>query len=545
MADEVAPWNTPAPAERAPWDTPESGAPQESAGRQRAWSDVPGEALRNVVPSAGRFARDIGHAIMHPIETGQTVGRVGMGAAQKAGLLATEPGNDFRSYADAVGKMIKERYGSVDNWKKTLATDPVGAAADISTAFTGAGGVARGTGAVARAAGAARTADVAETIGKAASTVGRAADPTAVVTGPAKAAKAVAPYIIGELGTHTGAESIKTAAEAGAAGGKAAEVFQENLRRNAPLEETVSEARRAVNNLRQRRSTLYKSQMRGVATDPTVLDFTKIDDALIKSTAVQTFKGKDLAPGTGKLRAKMAQAVQDWKKEDPKLFHTAEGLDALKRKLGVIRDNTKYGTPARKVADDIYNAVRQTIVDQAPEYAKIMKGYEQASTQIRELEKTLSLDPNARIDTALRKLQSILRNNVTTNYGQRRELADFLVKSGAPHLMRRLAGQALSTWFPRGLGKMVATQGLGAVAGAVGGGAPGAGAAMLGMAPFMSPRLMGEAAYYAGKASRPFRGVAPAVKLATPASRAGRLDEEREKYPPGNALAPPQDALGP
>lgn len=492
--------------------------------------DVATKAVSNIPKSAMGFGRDVYQAARHPIETGQNMGRTLIGMAQQFGVVAPEEGADFRPYAKALGKIVRDRYGSIENFKKTLASDPVGVAADISTFATGTGGLARGGAMAAKAGGLVRTADIAEAAGKAASTVGRATDPIAAVTAPAKVAKAAAPYLIGELGTHTGAESIKTAGEAGYKGGKAAEAFQENLRGNAPMDEVVSEARRAVNNLRQKRSTLYKSDMRAVAADPTVLDFRKIDDALIRSADVQTFRGKNLAPGTGKVRVKMTQAVQDWRQEDPSLFHTAEGLDALKRKLGVIRQNTKFGTPARKVADDIYNAVRQTIVDQAPEYARIMKGYEQANAQIQEIEKTLTGEPGARIDTALRKLQAILRNNVTTNYGYRRELADFLVKSGAPHLMRRLAGQALSSWFPRGLGKMVATQGVGAVAGALGAGASGAGGAMLGMAPFMSPRLMGEAAYYAGKAARPLAGPARAAKaLSRPAFQAGRLSDEDER----------------
>ena len=59
--------------------------------------------------------------------------------------------------------------------------------------------------------------------------------------------------------------------------------------------------------------------------------------------------------------------------------------------MGDIRDNTEFGTPARRVADQAYQAIRGTIIKQAPEYADIMRGYEQASDQIREIEKTLSL----------------------------------------------------------------------------------------------------------------------------------------------------------
>jgi hypothetical protein len=80
-------------------------------------------------------------------------------------------------------------------------------------------------------------------------------------------------------------------------------------------------------------------------------------------------------------------------------------LDALKRRICDIVDNTERGSPAQKVATQVYNVVKDQIVKQAPEYAKTMADYEKASNLIREMEKTLSLNPKASVDTTLRKLQ--------------------------------------------------------------------------------------------------------------------------------------------
>jgi hypothetical protein len=213
----------------------------------------------------------------------------------------------------------------------------------------------------------------------------------------------------------------------------------------------------------------------------------------------------------------MTDTVEAWKNLQASEYWTAEGFDALKQKLGDIRDATQYGTPERLVADQIYQAARNTIVKQVPEYAKVMKGYEEATKQIKEIERTLSLNPGASIDTALRKLQSVLRDNVNTNYGQRARLAQFLVNAGAPHLMEKLAGQALSAWTPRGLGKMVGTEIMAGAAGALGGGATGAGMAALGTLPLMSPRAMGEASYLGGRVAKPLSRI-PAGQAARAAN---------------------------
>ena len=150
-----------------------------------------------------------------------------------------------------------------------------------------------------------------------------------------------------------------------------------------------------------------------------------------------------------------------------------------------------------------------------------MKGYEEASDLIQQMEHTLSINPSAQIDTTLRKLQSVLRDNVNTSYGHRHELAEFLENAKAPHLMQKIAGQALSTWTPRGFGR--ATAGLEAGAAAMFGGFPALGH----IAPVLaasSPRLVGEAAYGLGAAGRK-AGSIPFDAIGKGAYQAGRLDE--------------------
>jgi len=72
--------------------------------------------------------------------------------------------------ANAVGGMYKDRYGSVEALKNTLATDPVGAASDLSTLFTG---------------GASATARVAPAASKVLGAAGKYTNPLAPVTAAA------------------------------------------------------------------------------------------------------------------------------------------------------------------------------------------------------------------------------------------------------------------------------------------------------------------------------------------------------------------------
>jgi hypothetical protein len=124
-----------------------------------------------------------------------------------------------------------------------------------------------------------------------------------------------------------------------------------------------------------------------------------------------------------------------------------------------------------------------------------MKNFESSKIAQREIERALSLGRNNATDTAIRKLQSLTRNNASTNYGSRLNSAETLKAAGAETLMPRLAGQALNAKMPRGI--MQALAGAGLL-----GGAAFLNPVFLAGLPMASPRLIGEAANLAGTAAR-------------------------------------------
>jgi hypothetical protein len=304
------------------------------------------------------------------------------------------------------------------------------------------------------------------------------------------AAPRLASDVIGTLGTGTGGQSVRTAFQSGAAGGSAGRAFRDNMRGNVPLDDVVTEAKSAVRGMRADRGAQYETGMQGIRADQTVLSFNDIDQAVARANNVKQFKGQELSKSTADVRKQIQDQIDEWKALNPTEYHTPAGIDALKQAIGDIKDSLPFNTPQRAVADQVYNAIRQTIVKQAPDYANVMKGYEQASTHIGEIEKTLSLGRKASTDTALRKLQSVTRNNVNTNYGKRVDLVEALAGHGAPDIMEKLAGQAMNTWAPRGLNKITAS-----MAGAASYLNPMALAAL----PLMSPRIVGEAAHGVGR----------------------------------------------
>lgn len=95
-------------------------------------------AVKNSPQSAVNYGRGLVEPLLSPIETAKNLGNIIAGGAQK--VTGSSLGMDDRTqYADALVNEMKDRYGSVEDLKRTFATDPVGVAGDAATLLAGGG----------------------------------------------------------------------------------------------------------------------------------------------------------------------------------------------------------------------------------------------------------------------------------------------------------------------------------------------------------------------------------------------------------------------
>lgn len=161
MAGPWEEYKTPA-ASAGPWNeykpAPSAAAPSMSL------MDVGAQAIQNIPRSAAQFGKGLYEAVTSPVETAGSMLDIAAGGLN---LALPEPVRNFMAKIDTdpaatqravnaakqFGGVYAQRYGSVDALKRTIAEDPVGAVADLSTIFSGGAGLARGTAAaIARAA---------------------------------------------------------------------------------------------------------------------------------------------------------------------------------------------------------------------------------------------------------------------------------------------------------------------------------------------------------------------------------------------------------
>jgi len=151
--------------------------------RQYPLTEVPSAAIANIPASAKKFGAGVYEAITHPIETIQGAWDLSAGALQN--VLPEKAVNFINQFegnpaaakravdtANAFGGLYKEKYGTYENFKRTLAEDPVGAAADLSTILSG---------------GSTVTSRLAPNLSQALKTAATATNPVSVVTKPAQA----------------------------------------------------------------------------------------------------------------------------------------------------------------------------------------------------------------------------------------------------------------------------------------------------------------------------------------------------------------------
>ncbi len=454
--------------------------------QQRSLSagDVAAGAIRNFPESFMGLVSDLATAVTSPVQTAKTVLDLGAGVLQailpESLVQAVGEDKPSREVARKVGEFYVERYGSVEGAKKAIAEDPAGVLADAATVLYGAGGALRTIPGAERAAAVTQRA-------------GASIDPLAVAT---RGLSATLPAVAG-MTTGAGGGAIQQAFEAGRAGGKRARMFRENITGAVPQENVLTAAKQNLAVLRNMKSEQYRSGMVNIAKDNTVLSFDGIDSALAKAEKRTKFKGRVTDAAAFDKVSEAKTLVDDWKALTPEEYHTPEGMDALKQSVGAILEGLDPKTNAYNTINDVYGSIKGEIVKQAPVYANVMSDYTKATDQIREIEKALSLGNKASADTAMRKLQSLMRDNVQTNYGQRVSLAKQLEEQGGQMMMPGIAGQALQSVVPRGMSQVTG----GGLTGYLGfqGMLPQAAAA----AAMSSPRLMGEAAYGLGMAARP------------------------------------------
>ncbi len=437
------------------------------------------QAITNTPASAAQFGEDLVQPFVDPIGTANSIASLGKGIVQ----LAIPGEQEDEKTARAVGAYFVDRYGSLEDAKRTFAADPVGFLGDASMIITG------GASAAVRAPG--KIGSVAQTAQK----IGEAVDPINIATGGVKVgAKGVGMAVPAAIGLTTGTsgQSLGEAYKAGREGGARQEAFVENMRGAVDPAEVVDDAREAFQRMKKDTRAEFKQSKDALQLQQTQIDFFPIAEQIKDLEASFDYEGFSELSSAGQTKMReLNKLIKNFQTNEA--VQTAYGLDALKRAIDDLYPRDINPGNEAVIVARARDIVKDAILAQAPEYNTVMRPYEQARRLEIEMQKALSLGDSSAADTALRKLQSVMRDNVNANFGSRLRLVEQLEKAGDALLIPKVAGQDLQAIAPRGLGR--AAGGLAALQSL-------ANPKTAALLPFTSPRLMGETANLSGQGVR-------------------------------------------
>lgn len=488
--------------------------------------DLLSEAGTNFIPSltknVGQMVEGIGSAVASPIETAKTLGKLAITAPPMTeavtGMLvrAIAPHLDDEKKKKLAGwlgdlygpkhalmKDYADTYGGKDELLKTIATDPVRVFSDIATIATGAAG------ATARAAG---------PVGRTVNAVSRAVENLDPLTATGRVAAGGIRRIPGffDSTTNVGEGPMREAVRAGVEGGQTAVDFRAAMRQGVPVEEVVDLAREKIRNMKTDMFAEYnRERVNWAGSNQPNLGFDEINNAerrvanMISSNPGSTLRFKVNSADQARINT-LQEVVEEWRR-DPTSW-TIEGLDDLKQRLRNEINWTADRPVFNRAAQTLIEGVRAQINQNAPpSYRQAMRAYTEASREFDNIEQAFSLGRNAQMQTAMSKLQSVMRNNANTQYGLRDRLLGRLDEQGGRQLRPILAGAALSADAPRGIARGAMSGSVPALGSMLFGASAldpvtmGLGAAGYGLGRVAtSPRTMGGVMYSAGAAARPF-----------------------------------------
>ena len=495
-------------------------------------SEMASQAVKNAPADVVEFGKNFVQPFIHPIDTAKSIFLLGGGIGAKGMLAAFDAMGRpvtpearaeverLGAPATAMGEHLAENYGGVENIKRSVAQRPIQTLGDLSMLLS-AGGTAGS-----------RLPGIFGRAGEAVAATGASVDPLSMAGNAVKTAytggrvpftnvnvpgaESLASNVLGRT-TGTSPEMVRLAGRAGLEGNEA---FIPNLRQQTPIADIVPMAQQGMRDIFGDIKSEYRKNMAEVTADKSALDYTPINQQLEGLKGMTERNGSIVSESGAKTLQEIKDKVLDWQ-TNPKMKGNIEDFDALKKSIGDIYKKTQPDTIERAVAKSAYDSIKDQIVKQAPAYAEAMKPYAEGKKQLKDISKTFSLGEKTASDTAIRKLQSFGRNNVNTNYGARAELMDQLAQK-VPDLPYAIAGQALSAPWARGITGVIAPYAIPSAAGAIHVGAslgnPITAGLLAGGVAAHSPRVVGEAAYGAGRAL----GAAQNAQLPMMVRNAGR-----------------------
>jgi hypothetical protein len=466
------------------------------------------EAMDNSGESLRQYGKDMLTPILNPIDTAKSVGELSKSVVSL--IKPGEQGNE--ELARKVGQYYVERYGGLDNIKRTFATDPVGMLGDASLILTVGGAGIKASGKVAQ---------ISKVTDPAAKVVGMAGKITDPIYLPSRTALKTADLAgqaargFSGVASGIGSSPYKTILQGGT------EVTQA-MRGKTDGAIIVNKAQEGLQQLKDIRRSEYQKGESELFPELQRIEVpietrTKLSSLVDEYRQTQTTKGGISRIKKGGDVDKVLTEIQKSLDDIPRAVN-AEDLSAIKTQIGSIGDSVDFRTQAGAAYTKINKQYSEALKDITPKgFTEFLNTYSRQTADIDDLIRTLSLGNKASTTAAFNKLSRAIREPKSPLGVTLRKLPQATFNE----LEQLISGFLLSPALPPGLSRSL-TAGLVGV-GVSGGIFPLQTLAGLG---FVSPRLTGEVTKKVGQLRR--GAVGAGGLLRTPAQLSRQLESQEQ-----------------
>lgn len=414
-------------------------------------------ALNNTPEDAKNFAHGMLNTLKHPVDSAQSLLNLANGAFQHLlpetiNNLMPESTRGNKEIASNVASDFGNTFGSLDKFNESFAEKPIDTLSKVSL-IAGIPSSILKTGSI--AAKAVNAPKAAARLSKNATTAANFANLANPTNLPLKAAgyaaKAITAPIQATSGVLTGLgyDKLNKYTEDGLLGKTGT---LDAIRGKLKVEEFVPRMQVALDSASKEMHKIYAKDILPTSNDKTILsmkpilkeyaDLSKM--AYRKMSGGKFSKGEDATNNISNLRLKIKDFLQ---KSEGK--PNAMDLDALKQVVyDVGMKPYKSGTLEYKIGSNLYNKIKQTIKDQAPDYANVMSNFTDSIEEIKNIQHITSIGKDKIPAKSYNKLYSLAKAKTEGRHGSSIRLVDKLSKYD-PDLLNDLSGIAGHEWGGR------------------------------------------------------------------------------------------------
>ena len=330
---------------------------------------------------------------------------------------------------DAIAKNIKDQYWTAWKLKKAIVENPADTLLTLMWWLWVASNVAKSKWFI----------DIANKIDK----VQKVVNPVNILKKEAELAtypiRKIVPEVLWKT-TWTSAETIRTAFKQWGT-----KEFQSALRWETTPQDILASTKEWLQAIKDNRGLIYGKDYEKIKANKTPIIIDDVKESFIKSLKDEykiwvskkwlDFSQSKITGGTSQSQIENMYKDLLWWKDN-----TPEGLDILKQRLQDYYRWTPDSSKWDRLSTIASNAVKNKIVSSVPEYATMTANYEKLTNDIRDITKTLSLWDKVQSQTALTKLNSVLRDN----FQARQDMIKLIEQYSGKNLQGQIAGASLN-----------------------------------------------------------------------------------------------------